>query len=423
MFRGQYIRLALLGGLVFAVTLVGCNQVPPVPELPPPQVTVALPVQKAVSEYHDFSGKLEAEASVEIRARVQGFLESMHFNPDIGRQDGNPDSPVNVKKGDLLFVIERAPFEARVDQAEAAVAAAKANRIEADANFKRAEDLRSRDVGAITDVQYDQLKAAAELAAAEVSAAEAELESANIDLGYTEIKSPITGRIGRNLVDVGNLVGAGEQTVLAKIVTVDPIYCYFSISERLLQQTQAEARELRKAGAENPMPTVSLGLDAEKGYSHQGVLDYISPSADSATGTFRVRGRFDNPDATMWPEMNARVRVRGELHEDVLLVDERAIVTDLGGKYLLVVADEQEIERDGKTAVEKNVVEKRLVQLGQIEGRMRVVTDGLEPTERYIVKGLQRARPGFPVDPVLETPAQEETSDKNAAQQDSDSKK
>lgn len=376
-------------GLLVLVFAGGCDQVPPPPKPTPPKVTVTLPVQKDVREYHDFTGTTDAIDSVEIRARVQGFLESIHFSAELDAERADSDNPINVKKGDRLFVIEQAPFQAIVQQAEASRAAALANRIEAKANFARAEDLRQRDVGAITDVQFDQLKAAYELSEARVSAAEAEVQRAEIDLAYTEIDAPITGRISRELVDVGNLVGAGEQTLLTTIVTIDPIYAYFNISEAVLLEAREQARQGHDASGKQALPVVYLGLQTENDYPHKGELDYIDTRVDPSTGTIQVRGRFPNAEAKMLPGMFARVRVVGQPHPDALLVNERALVTDLGGKYVLVVGED-------------NVVDKRLVQLGQLVNGMRVVTEGLQPDERYIVKGIQRARPGFPVEPSME---------------------
>ena len=396
---------ALCIALGLLVPSVGCDQVPEVPPPKPPQVTVALPVQKDIREYYDFSGNTEAKKSVEIRARVQGFLESIDFSADLDPNRTDRDNPVNVHKGDRLFLIEQAPFKARVNQAEAALAAAHANLIEARANFERAVEVRDLDADAISKVQFDQLNAAHEMAKAQVAAAKAEVMTAKIDLSYTEIDAPITGRISRELVDVGNLVGAGEQTLLTTIETIDPIDVVFHISEAVLQEAQESSRK-RSGSQQNVLPTVYLGLETEEGYPYKGVLTYIHNVVDPSTGTIEVRATFANPEAKMLGGNFARVRVMGQEKPDALLVDERALVTDLGGKYLLLVSDEEIEKKDGKKELVANVVTKQKVELGQLVDGMREIISGLEPTDRYIVKGIQRARPEFPVDPVMaEAPA------------------
>jgi RND family efflux transporter MFP subunit len=224
---------------------------------------------------------------------------------------------------------------------------------------------------------------------ANVKAAQAELDRARLDLGYTKVTSPIDGRVGRNLVDAGNLVGANENTLLTTVVQMDPMYVYFNVPERfLLERVGERPKDERR----RPDIKFRVGLVNEEGYPHEGVLDYIDNTVDPATGTIRVRGVVPNMEHLLFPGAFARVRIpeQRKAKEAALLVKERAIGTDLGGKYVLVVD-------------EKNIVGHRPVELGGLsDGGLRVVTQGLEANERYIVTGLQRARPGRPVEPETE---------------------
>ncbi|MHC4964387.1 MAG: efflux RND transporter periplasmic adaptor subunit [Planctomycetota bacterium] len=218
---------------------------------------------------------------------------------------------------------------------------------------------------------------------ADVKAAQARVDSARLDLGYTDIRSPIDGRVSRNYVDVGNLVGAGERTLLTTVVKMDELYCYFNVPERLVLERMAARDVERRRDPDRPF---FIGLAHETGFPHEGRLDYIDNTVDTATGTITVRGIVPNDDELLFPGAFVRVRVPGGVRKDAVLVDERAIGTDLGGKYVLVV-------------VEDNIVKHRRVTLGQLEEGMRVIEEGLGPDERYIVTGLQRARPGLPVTP------------------------
>jgi RND family efflux transporter MFP subunit len=218
---------------------------------------------------------------------------------------------------------------------------------------------------------------------ADVRAAQARVDTAKLDLGYTDVRSPIDGRVSRNYVDVGNLVGAGERTLLTTVVKMDELYCYFNVTERLvLEQLAKRAVGERR----DPIQKFFIGLAHEKGFPHEGRLDYIDNTVDTATGTITVRGIVPNDDELLFPGAFVRVRVPGGVKADAVLVDERAIGTDLGGKYVLVVGGD-------------NIVEHRRVTLGQLDEGMRVIEEGLGPDERYIVTGLQRARPGLPVTP------------------------
>ena len=341
---------------------------------PPPEVTVSRPLKQDVTEYAEFTGTTQAEKSVDIRARVEGFLESINFIP-----------ASMVKKGDLLFVIDPKPFKAKLDQALADLATAKAQLQLADATLVRKE--RAFKQRAVSEVEVIQARAEKAKAQAAIQAAKATVETAQINLSYTSIHAPIGGRISRNLVDVGNLVGSGQATLLTSIVKDDPIYVYFSIAENSLLQFIKKHREYETAPDKMKDPVVYIGLANEKGYPHKGLADYIDNRVDPQTGTIQVRAVFPNADHLLVPGLFARVRIPIDTLKDALLVPEQALGSDQGGRYLLVVND-------------KNMVEYRKVELGSKEGDMQVIKQGLKPGDMVIVKGLQRVRPGSKVKAV-----------------------
>lgn len=369
---GRRLALVILPALV--LLSYGCKDkkaayVPP----PPPTVTVQKPVQRTVTEFAEYTGHTEAVATVQLRARVEGFLDSINFEPS-----------TKVKKGQLLFVIDPRPYQAKVDQAKAKVATSEAELKAARATLLRKE--RAYKDRAVSEVEVIQARADMAKAEAGVQAAKADLESAMIDLGYTHIHSPIDGRISRNLVDVGNLVGAGEATHLTTVVQDDPIYVYFYISEDdlLFYLSHPEHRGSR----EDPQVEVFMGLGNDKGYPHRGKVDYVDNQVDPDTGTIQVRAIFPNPDEKIFPGLFAKLRLPYAKIKDALLVPETALGFDQGGRYLLVVNGE-------------NKVEFRRVELGPLQDDgLRVIRKGLKAGERVIIKGVQRVRPGIKVTPV-----------------------
>lgn len=354
---------------------------------PPPQVTVTQPLQKDVTNYADFTGTTKAIESVELRARVKGFLEKINFEPG-----------AFVKQGDLLFIIDPKPFQAALDQAKAALEAKQAELDRARIEYRRNQRLAA--ANAASERQLVETKAAQEMGEAAVSAARAQVEEAQLNLGYTHITAPISGVITRTLVDVGNLVGASENTLLATIYKVDPIYAYFNASEREVLEF-LEDKELKKAADSNENRPVHLGLANESGYPHEGKVDYADPYVDPETGTVQIRGVFPNPDVKILPGMFVRVRVPIGETEDALLVTDRALGSDQSGKFLLTVNKE-------------DVVAQVPVETGALVDGMRVITKGIGPNDWVIVSGLQRARPGAKVDP------QKEDSASKAVKQSSD---
>jgi RND family efflux transporter MFP subunit len=362
------IGLILLG---LGLTMPGCRPEPQVPPRQVPQVTVARPVVRDVNQFGYFTGKTQAINSVDLRARVQGFLEKVNFT------DGDP-----VEKDQLLFVIEQAPFQAKLAAAEAHKQQTTAALKLAEANLARAENLVK--TKAISVEEYQSRVAERDAAQAEIAADDAAIEQAKIDLGYTEIRSPIDGRISRHYVDPGNLVGATEKTLLATVLAMDPMYVYFDVSEKVVLDLLRYHREHK---GENGKPNAYLQLPGEEDYPHEGKLDYLENQVDPQTGTAIVRGVFPNAEGLLYPGVYAQVKVPGHPIANAVLVEEQALGTNLSGKYLLVVGKD-------------NKVEQRQVELGQKYEGLQHITGGLKPDERYIVTGLQKARPGLPVDPV-----------------------
>ncbi len=371
-------------GLIGAVAVgAGCDRggnefVAP----PPPQVTVATPDQRSVTRYLTYTGVIEALETVELRARVAGFLNTIHFEP--GQE---------IKKGDLLFTIDQREYVARVNEAKARLSAAVAELDLAEVTLERVKDAFRLD--AASELEVREKQAARDQAAAAVELAKANLLTAELDLEYCEIRSPVNGRIDRNRVDVGNLVGRNEPTLMAIITDVKDVYVTVDASEDVLLDIRRELQELYADGrikpgqtADGKQRTAELSLADREEFEFKGIIDYVSPTLDAGTGTIQVRGRFDNSSNFLVPGLFVRLRVPRETSE-AMLVPDAALLTDQVGRYALVVDD-------------KGVVEQRRVQIGSREGPMRVVLSGLTPTDRVVVKGVQRARPGLAVTPVVE---------------------
>ena len=360
----------MLWVVVAALAACGRNEYAPPP---PPEVTVAHPVEQTVTTYLEFSGRTEAVEAVDVRARVQGFLQSVNFQP-----------ATDVKKGDLLFVIEPNLYEARVEKAEADLASAFSQLKAAEEQLEITQAIFERRAGSRADLvtktqARDQARAA-------VSQTRAELEAAKIDLSYTHVYSPIDGRIDRNRVDPGNLVGAaGDQTILATVIRQHPIYAYFQGSERELLEFRARQRRGETVAATGTFNRAFLGLVTEEGFPHEGQVDYVSNRVDPSTGTIEVRAIFPNPDGVLLPGLFARVRLPFTAGE-AIVVPESAVGADQGGRYVLVVGKD-------------DVVELRRVTVGALVDGARVIDKGVTPADRVVVNGIQRARPGTKVHP------------------------
>jgi membrane fusion protein (multidrug efflux system) len=366
---GAFLALGALTAL-----LAGCERrntfVPP----PPNEVTVSHPERRTVTNYLEYTGTARAVETVQVRARVEGYLDRIQF------KDGQ-----EVEQGQLLFEIDPRPFRAKLDAAQAELASAQAQFARRESDFQR--DTRLRQRGALSEEEYVTTRAERDAARAAVAAAQATVATAELDLGYTQVTAPIAGHITERRVDVGNLVGRGDATPLATIVRDNPIHAYWTASEADLLRVRSKIPEGQRDVRDAPMP-IDLGLANEQGYPHQGQFDYADPYVDPATGTITGRGTFENPDHAIVPGMFVRIRVPLERDQDALLVPERAIGSDQAGRYVLVVND-------------RDVVEQRPIVPGSLVDGMRVIASNLEPDDRVVVNGLQRARPGTRVKPVM----------------------
>jgi len=358
-----------------AITLAACNSknayVPP----PPPKVQVAQPIEKPVTLYLELTGNTQAFNSVDLVARVQGYLESIDY------KDG-----AFATKGKQLFGIERDQYQQQLDQANATLAANQATLEYNTAEYERQAALARQDFASKSISQ--QWKANQDSAAAQVLSAKAAIELAKINLGYTNVTAPFNGVVSNHLVDVGALVGSGSATKLATIVQLDPMYVYFNLSEpQVLAITQSNA----KAGL--PFRTtdlssipVDIGLQGEDGYPHKGHMDYADPQVNQSTGTLTARALFDNKDQRLLPGLFARVRTPVGRLDKAVLTRNDAIGTSQEGSYVLVVGPD-------------NVVQRKIVKTGDREGQLRVIESGLDPSDWVVTEGIQRAFPGAKVDP------------------------
>jgi RND family efflux transporter MFP subunit len=343
---------------------------------PPPKVTVAKPEVRTVTENLEFTGNTAAFNTVKLVARVQGYIEKIHFT------DG-----ALVKKGALLFTIQQEQYKAQLLQAQAEVAAAKAKLDNAVTEYERY--LRLFKQKAAPETLVDQWKYTRDSSAAALENAQAQVVLAKLNLSYTTVTAPFDGQMGRHLIDVGNLVGGGGQdTVLAEINQIDPLYVYFTINERDLLRVIGERGATRRSGTDQKAERQQffMGLATEKGHPHQGVVDFAAITANPQTGTLQLRGILPNPKGEILPGLFARVQAPFQETKDALLVPAQAVAFDQQGNYVLVVK-------------EKNVVERRQVEIGEQVGEMRVIKSGLTGTERVIVDGLLRAIPGREVTP------------------------
>jgi RND family efflux transporter MFP subunit len=357
--------------------LYGCEKpthfVPP----PPPEVTVQQPRTRQIVDHVNFTGNTQATASVELRARVSGYLQRIDF------EDG-----ALVQQGDLLFVIEQAPFQATLESRKADLERARAAMQLAQAQFRRNQSLQQKRV--VSQQDLDERRADLAAAKANVAVAQAAVTNAQLDLDYTEIRAPITGLIGRHLVDVGNLVQV-QETLLATIESMNPINAYFSVSESDLLRFRQMIRDNELPDPQKQPPLMRLGLSNEKGYPHEGHVDFRDLGLNPDTGTILVRARFPNPNQVLLPGLFVRLQAPVGAPKPRLMIDERAIATDQRGEYVLVVDDE-------------NKVAYRPVDLGLASDGMREVISGIDPDSWVIINGLQRAQPGATVKPTRAAP-------------------
>jgi RND family efflux transporter MFP subunit len=378
------------------VGLAGCGQGQQKASAPPPPtVTVAKPAQRTVVDQDEYVGRFVAVDSVEVRSRVSGYLAEIHFT------DGQM-----VKKGDLLFTIDRRPFQIALDQMRANLAQARANLAFTEADLARGQELLHNKT--ITEQTYDQRMQAKRVAEASVAAQEAMVHSAELDLNeYSALRAPVDGRIGDRRVSVGNLVTggtSGNTTMLATIVSVDPIRFEFTFDEASYLRYQRFAGQM--ASGQGGVP-VALKLIDEQDFDHTGKMDFVDNAIDRSSGTIRGRAVFANPDGLFAPGMFGRIRVPGSPPYTALLVPDAAIGSEQARKYVLVVDD-------GGVARQKYVVP------GQLDDGMRVVKEGLSVSDRVIVNGLMHTRPGMKVAAEEQAPAAAASTHKDADRTKSD---
>jgi RND family efflux transporter MFP subunit len=357
------------------VLLTGCEQnsfVPP----PPPKVDVAPPVQRNITRYLEATGNTAPIKSVDLVARVQGFLQSINY------QDGTL-----VKEGTTLFTIEPETYKLKLEQAQAAETGGQASLKQSEADYKRQSDLVARQ--AVSQATLDTSTSARDNAQANLQQAQVNTRIAQVNYGYTNVVAPFDGIVSAHLVSVGELVGAASPTQLATIVALDPIYVNFNVNEQDVLRIRAQAARRGLTSNDLRQLPIEVGLQTETGYPHQGKLDYASPTVNQSTGTLAVRGVMPNADRVLLPGYFVRVRVPLGEPSNALLVPDAALGSDQSGRYVLVVTNE-------------NAVEQRKVQTGPIEGGLRVIESGIKPDDRVVIAGLLRAIPGQKVDPQLQ---------------------
>jgi multidrug efflux system membrane fusion protein len=378
--RGLPALSMLAASLLFTAIVTACSsQAAPGAGAPPaPEVSVASVLRKPVHQWDEFTGRVAAVESVELRPRVSGYVERVAF------KEGQ-----DVRKGDLLFVIDQRPYRAALDRALAAL-----ERARSEARLAQAQDARAQqliEAQAISREEFEARKAASAQGDAGVRAAEAAVATARLDLQFTEVRSPIDGRAGRALVTEGNLAQA-DATLLTTVVSQDPVFVYFESDEQTYLRYAALARKGERSRTSNP---VRVGLAGEEGYPHAGTVDFVDNQVDPGTGTIRARAVLRNPDRLFTPGLFARVQVEGAARPGAMLVDDKAVLTDQDRKYVYVLGP-------GNAALRKDIA------LGPMVDGLRVVESGLAAGDKVIVNGVQKVFfPGMPVQarPVAAEPA------------------
>jgi membrane fusion protein, multidrug efflux system len=369
-----------LSGLLLLMAACAQQQPTAAPP-PPPKVTVSQPINREVVEWEEYTGRLEAVESVEVRARVNGYLQSIHFK-----------NGATVKQGDLLFVIDPRPYQAELERAKADLALANAKLERMNKDLARAQMLvRSR---AVSEEEVDTRVSDQRQAQETVQAARAMVNAAQLNVEFTQVRAPISGRIGRNLVSVGNLINGGttQSTLLTTIVSLDPIYCYFEADERSYLKGIRQLRNGDRMNGRAGKQPVYVALADEENFPHQGSIDFLDNRLDQNTGTITARAVLPNPDLLLAPGLFARVRLPAGDKYKALMLPPEAVGSDLSQQFVFVVDDQ-------------NLVQSRKVTPGPLIDGLRVIRDGLQPDDWVIVKGVQRAKTGSKVDPIKQDSA------------------
>ena len=379
-FRPGNLRSCLIFATLAGMA-VGCGGGAETAPPPPPDVGVAQPIRRDVTLYSEHLGNTAAFESVEVRARVSGELEKITFDPS-----------TIVKEGEQLFVIEPRQYKAERDAADAALKSAQAQLARTESDLNRVE--RAVKTNAVSQSDVDLARANRDMAQASVLSAEADLDRAELQYSYTQVRSPITGQVGRNQVDRGNIVDGTQGTLLTTVNRMQPMFVYFDAPEEVV------LRALRNKGlttvvdvdsedeaSRRGVTNAEIATLIDEGFPYSGPIDYVSNTVDAATGTILLRAVLPNEEMNLFPGLFVRVRIPIGLLDDAVLIREEALGTDLGGRYVYVVGD-------------SNVVEQKYVELGPVEpDGMVPILEGLDGSETYIVEGLLRARPGMPVMP------------------------
>lgn len=380
---------ALSVAMLTCIAIGGCRRAAAVPPPPPvPEVEVARPLVREVTDHEDFTGQTEAFRTIDIRARVTGYLDHVNFTEG-----------AEVEAGTTLFEIDPRPYQAEFDRSKATVVQGEArlNRLEAD--LRRAEILHTKRT--ISDEEYERVVADRADAKAGIEAAKASLELSQLNLEFTKVTAPIRGRLSRQYIDPGNLV-TGDETILTRIVSQDPMYVYFDIDERTMLRVRRLVLDSISTATAAPAVPVLMGLADEEGYPHRGKIDFQENRVDAGTGTLRVRGLFPNATRVLAPGFFVRIRLPiGEPYQ-AIVVPEQAVGTDQGQKFVYVVDDQ-------------NQVVYRRIKVGRLHEGYRVVQEGLKTSELVVVSGLQRVRPGAKVQIKPAQPAERSDSAANPA--------
>ncbi|WP_298242532.1 efflux RND transporter periplasmic adaptor subunit [uncultured Bradyrhizobium sp.] len=386
--RNEAWRLAgrTLATAAAVVALTGCEDKNTFVAPPPPKVDVATPVQRPVTRYIEATGNTAPIKSVDLVARVQGFLQSIDY------QDGS-----FVKQGTQLFTIEPETYKLKLEQAQAAEVGAQASVRQSEADYKRQAELVQRQ--AVSQATLDNSTSARDNAQANLQQAQVNTRLAQVNYGYTKVTAPFDGIVSAHMASVGELVGVSSPTQLATIVAMDPIYVNFTVNEQDVLRIRAEAARRGLTPADMKQFPIQVGLQTETGYPHEGKLDYVSPTLNQSTGTLAVRGLVPNDKRVLLPGYFVRVRVPFDQEKSALLVPDTALGSDQGGRYLLVVNGD-------------NVVEQRKVQIGPVDNGLRVIEGGLKPEDRVVIAGLLRVIPGQKIDPQVTKIEQSQASSK-----------